>query len=137
MRGGGAEGVRNRQPLAAGIGNVQVLAEFDQGILFHQEIRQGEVKKLPQHMVLVALGSSNFSLHVKHFDHKDILSFQLSVDGIIGFCQIVLSMKNQATAYPWFAIDKLLEGKAVRHKIVVEPDFVRSLPAEVAPQKAE
>ena len=53
VAGRAAEGVRNGDPPAAGVGESQVLAEFTELCLFHQDICQGEVEEFPQHILFL------------------------------------------------------------------------------------
>ena len=79
--GSGAEGIRHRQPLAAGVGNIHLLTELGQGLLLHQKIAQGEIEELAQHMFLIASRCTDEILHIKYVIHSDLLC----MNGIITF----------------------------------------------------
>ena len=70
----GAERIRHGNSLAAGIRDVQILAELRQRLLLHQNVGKREIEKFAQHGGLVAVGCAKDVLKIRNICHVHFLS---------------------------------------------------------------
>ena len=70
----GAKRIRHGNSLAAGIRDVQILAELRQRLLLHQNVGKREIEKFAQHGGLVAVGCAKDVLKIRNICHVHFLS---------------------------------------------------------------
>ena len=70
----GAERIRHGNSLAAGIRDVQILAELRQRLLLHQNVGKREIEEFAQHGGLVAVGCAKDVLKLCNICHTQFLS---------------------------------------------------------------
>ena len=79
----GAERIRHGNSLAAGIRDVQILAELRQRLLLHQNVGKREIEKFAQHGGLVAVGCAKDVLKTRNICHTQFLSLSR-----LSFCPV-------------------------------------------------
>ena len=66
----GAERIRHRNSLAAGVRDVQILTELRQRLFLHQNVGKREIEEFAQHRGFVAVGCTNDVLKIRNVRHK-------------------------------------------------------------------